>query len=157
MGNAVVVCADARIISSENIEAEGGERNQLTPNNTEEAWIWNAGLFSCGGYQARFIAVLPGQSLQLRSQIMTIDKDNNTQEVLVWVVENSSEFVPLKTPLSCDGIMLYQGYQPTFAPTQSHRGVEDCWMGHPVLNLANDIYNPITLDLALVRYGVEGD
>lgn len=157
MGNAVVVCADARIISSENIEAEGGERNQLTPNNTEEAWIWNAGLFSCGGYQARFIAVLPGQSLQLRSQIMTIDKDNNTQEVLVWVVENSSEFVPMKTPLSCDGIMLYQGYQPTFAPTQSHRGVEDCWMGHPVLNLANDIYNPITLDLALVRYGVEGD
>lgn len=131
-GNAVMVCADPRIIAYENIEYDGNENKQLIPNETEDLYKWNAGLFFCGGYQARFIALLPGQSLQLRSQIMRID---TYQEVLVWVVENPSEFVPMTKPLSCNEIMIYDGSAPTYSPTNSHRGIDDCWMGHPVLNL----------------------
>lgn len=87
----VVVCSDGRVISKGNInsarpynpstDADGS----LTPHPQI-----HAGLFSCGGYIARFIVLLPGQTLQLRSQIVLSD----SRKVLVWVVENSTEFVP---------------------------------------------------------------
>ena len=41
---------------------------------------------------ARFIILLPGQTLQLRSQIMRLSSSNPVRDVLVWVVENEESF-----------------------------------------------------------------
>lgn len=148
---AVVVCADPRLVAYDNYD--GGDEydydKRLTTSHYDEAGTakWSGGLFSCGGYQARFIALLPGQSLQLRSQVVTASVDNRgnvLQEVLVWMVENPTEFAPMTHPLtvlvgsggSAEGVNLYEEAQsPTVDFTLSHRGNGDCWMGHPVLNL----------------------
>ena len=143
-GNAIVVCSDARLLAEENYDGEVGVyefEKRLVPNDGYGVVPkWNGGLFSCGGYLARFIAVLPGQTLQLRSQIMKIDV---YQEVLVWVVENPTEFVPMINPLIIDAgetVYLYGDSHdntnplPTVNFTSSYNGILDTWMGHEVLN-----------------------
>lgn len=147
-GNCAVVCADARLLDGDNYDDPDKELipNEITQDDAGKA-KWKGGMFSCGGYLARFIAVLPGQTLQLRSQIMTISA---TQEVLVWIVENPTEFVPMNNGLSVEGVGLYNNNMPTFSPTDAYGGINDCWMGHPVLNLIES-NNP--LDLALGRVG----
>ena len=90
LGGFVVVCADGRVVCKENLVGS----NPLNPSNATGDSLTNshlhAGCFSCGGYLARFIVLLPGQSLQLRSQIILM----NGHEVLLWIVENPTEFVP---------------------------------------------------------------
>ena len=156
-GNAIVVCSDARLLAEENYDGEDGVyefEKRLVPNDGYGVVPkWNGGLFSCGGYLARFIAVLPGQTLQLRSQIMKIDV---YQEVLVWVVENPTEFVPMINPLIIDTgetVYLYGDSHdntnplPTVNFTSSYNGILDTWMGHEVLNKIEQ--NPF--EIALVR------
>lgn len=95
ISRAVLVCSDGRIIASGNLSA-ASPYSANNGNGGEETFD-KAGRFSCGGYSSRFIIVLPGQSLQLRSQLLTIDSGG--REVLVWVVENPSEFAPLTFPI----------------------------------------------------------
>lgn len=89
LSRCVLVCADGRLITQRNIKSSG-----VQWKGTSEATdpVFYGGCFSCGGYAPRFILVAPGQTLQLRSQIVSV---NAYTEVLVWVVENSSEFVPM--------------------------------------------------------------
>lgn len=87
---AVVVCADARILAQSNIESGipflGGSNVGGGSGD-----VLHAGCFSCGGYFSRFIVLLPGQTLQLRSQIISM----NSRDVLIWQVENPTEFLPV--------------------------------------------------------------
>lgn len=100
----VVVCADGRIVASENIRSN----RQFNPSEMggQDDNILHGGSFSCMGRLARFIVLLPGQTLQLRSQIVTVgsfqelDEEADTlsteaRRVLIWVVENPTEFEPL--------------------------------------------------------------
>lgn len=106
LGGFVVVCADGRVLADANIKSA---LNQFNPSElsgqSNGQPILHGGCFSCMGYIARFIILLPGQSLQLRSQIITIgtypayDAQTDTvtvreRKVLTWVVENPTEFVP---------------------------------------------------------------
>lgn len=95
LGGFVIVCADGRIMAEDNVR-QTKARPQFDPSiasfgyGTTDASRYHGGCFSCGGYRARFIILLPGQSLQLRSQIISI----NGRKVLTWIVENPAEFVP---------------------------------------------------------------
>jgi len=100
---AVLVCADARILAESNLSTDyatpfiggyGQVTNMRGSAATGVSTINQAGFFSCGGYKSRFILILPGQTLQLRSQIIKMDSDRQgvDRELLVWVVENPSEF-----------------------------------------------------------------
>lgn len=86
----VVVCADGRVVCEDNLTTTGPKRYNPSGSDGAGSAINQAGCFSCGGYIARFIVLLPGQSLQLRSQIIRVDG----RDVLVWIVENPTEFVP---------------------------------------------------------------
>gem|GEM_PF-4007143 len=99
----VLVCADARILAESNLSTDyatpfiggyGQVTNMRGSAATGISTINQAGFFSCGGYKSRFILILPGQTLQLRSQIIKMDSDIQgvDRELLVWVVENPSEF-----------------------------------------------------------------
>lgn len=99
----VLVVADPRIVCEENV------KYRVFPSGTQtiEPYIGSyrvsdhrgssssgndvkghAGCMSCGGYSARFCILLPGQTLKLRSQLMTLQGHT----VLTWVVENPSDF-----------------------------------------------------------------
>lgn len=129
---ATVVCADGRIFAYENNPNADFYGTQANVRQNRCC------LFSCGGYMARFIILLPGQSLQLRSQIIQYNGVN----ILVWVVENPSEFVPLT------GITLkwtwwisqydsrtisYTGTQATWNPEQTLSGTFETMLGARVL------------------------
>jgi|GEM_PF-3934633 len=87
---AVVVCADARILAQSNIES-GSPFLGGSNVGGGSGDVLHAGCFSCGGYFSRFIVLLPGQTLQLRSQIISM----NSRDVLIWQVENPTEFLPV--------------------------------------------------------------
>lgn len=145
VSRAVVVCADARLISNGNAESTRPVVKRGASGSTSNAFFWQPGRMSCGGYVARFIVLLPGQSLQLRSQVLDvptneIDGDTGeriTRKVLTWVVENASEFVPLTMR---DVQLDYYGFSfglttPAFAPTAPQEAVMECVLAHPVLNI----------------------
>ena len=88
LGGMVLVCSDPRVICAANLNNPlpfiptnlGGQY----PSQKE----LHAGRFSCNGDASRFLWLLPGQSLLLRSQII----DMQGRDVLIWVVENPSDF-----------------------------------------------------------------
>ena len=103
LNRSVLVVADPRIVCEENV------KYRVFPSGTQtiEPYIGSyrvsdhrgrtssgndvkghAGCMSCGGYSARFCILLPGQTLKLRSQLMTLQGHT----VLTWVVENPSDF-----------------------------------------------------------------
>lgn len=122
----VVVCSDGRIVCKQNVD---GTKFINPTNYADSTTIYDGGVFYCGGYISRFIALLPGQTLQLRSQLMTI----GSRSLLVWMVENPGEFIPLggKT-VAVDGINLTFG-TPVADFADARRGSSECVMGHEVL------------------------
>ncbi|MBQ3631221.1 MAG: carbohydrate binding domain-containing protein [Prevotella sp.] len=99
LNRAVLVVADPRIVCQQNtvyVQGRttepyiGGYRVYAHRGNTAQGndIKGHAGCLSCGGYNARFCVLLPGQTLKLRSQLMTLE--NHT--VLTWVVENPTDF-----------------------------------------------------------------
>lgn len=140
LNHAVIVCADGRGICKENANSSVSSRLKLKNNGYySDTSIYQSGLFSCGGTVARFIVLMPGQSLQLRSEI----RKWSNRDTLIWVVENSSDFTTITNSmkivvdstnsLSCEGTAV--AYDPTTA-SQSNR---DALLGHPVFN--NSIFN----------------
>ena len=129
---ATVVCADGRIFAYENDPNADFYGTQANVRQNRCC------LFSCGGYMARFIILLPGQSLQLRSQIIRYNGVN----ILVWVVENPSEFVPL-TGITLEWTwwvsqydsrtISYRGTQATWNPAQTLTGTFETMLGARVL------------------------
>lgn len=140
----VVVCSDGRVICKENLRTGV----MYNPSTDADASIsphpqLHAGLFSCGGCIARFIVLLPGQTLQLRSQIVSI----NSRDVLIWVVENPSEFVPyedsgfnaniqfIPSPGGDSDTLNYISNFAGFNPTDDYHGSQETVMVPSVMNL----------------------
>lgn len=99
LNRAVLVVADPRIVCQQNTVYVQGRTTEpyiggyrvyahrgITAQGNDIKG--HAGCLSCGGYNARFCVLLPGQTLKLRSQLMTLE--NHT--VLTWVVENPADF-----------------------------------------------------------------
>ena len=99
LNRAVLVVADPRIVCQQNTVYVQGRTTEpyiggyrvyahrgITAQGNDIKG--HAGCLSCGGYNARFCVLLPGQTLKLRSQLMTLE--NHT--VLTWVVENPTDF-----------------------------------------------------------------
>lgn len=131
LGRAVLVCADPRILAYENIEASFHFTGM-----EDETTMHKAGCFSCAGWRSRFIILLPGQTLQLRSQITT---SSTGSEVLTWVVENTEEFTPLSMTLSlahgkyADSIDINYLGDAVYYPFDGGHAVLDTIVGHPLL------------------------
>lgn len=140
----VVVCADARIVCAANLQSDKPYIATFQSGNAGTGSVTAAGndskgrggLLSCGGYMSRFLVLLPGQSVQLRSQIMKID---STREVLTWVVENPSEFEPLdgfvlrlNGNTTDDKSTLLVAQNVAFDPTNSEEAVMDTVLGSKV-------------------------
>ena len=149
---AVLVCADARIVSSANIvrtssypfigtymKESSSSREQNPSGNVA---VNDSGRFSCGGYMSRFIILLPGQTLQLRSQIISM----RGRKVLNWVVENPTEFSPINNfPIELlhysdyqddhpnDGLYLKGPSSAAFTPTDAQNATCDVILGASVL------------------------
>lgn len=163
---AILVCSDARIVSENNITYTNttypyigtyskGNGRGVAPTGNDP--IDDAGRMSCGGYWTKFILVLPGQSLQLRSQIVY----TNGRNVLNWVVENPSEFVQLEEfPLylinsddpNDDYLYLISPSGAAFNPTDAPEATADIIMGHNVIRYAND--GNTLIGLEPIIYGV---
>lgn len=122
----VVVCSDGRIVSKQNVD---GNKFINPTNYADSSDMYDAGIFYCGGYITRFIALLPGQTLQLRSQLMTI----GTRTLLVWMVENPTEFVPLAGKGLKIGSRSLTFGTPVADFSDARRGQSECLMGHEVL------------------------
>ncbi|MBR3727262.1 MAG: hypothetical protein IKN21_06720 [Prevotella sp.] len=143
----VVVCSDGRVISKGNIESERPYNPSTDADGSLMQPQLHAGLFSCGGYIARFIVLLPGQTLQLRSQIVM----SNYRKVLVWVVENPTEFVPFFSSSkaskiefvtypdgSISGTLDYISNIASFNPTVHYHGSAETIMVPAAMNYRSD-------------------
>lgn len=166
VARAILVCSDARIVSENNITYTNttypyigtyskGNGRGVAPTGNDP--IDDAGRMSCGGYWTKFILVLPGQSLQLRSQIVY----TNGRNVLNWVVENPSEFVQLEEfPLylinsddpNDDYLYLISPSGAAFNPTDAPEATADIIMGHNVIRYANN--GNTLIGLEPIIYGV---
>ena len=148
MDRVVLVCSDPRLVCYDNVNT-ADETKQLVKMgyNDGQSYLWQPGRFSCGGYVSRFIALLPGQTLQLRSQILDvatseIDEDTGEyvkREVLTWVVVNASDFVPIDRAVLVDG-SLEIGYNPVGIDFSNSGGAGlrteiECVLGNRVLAL----------------------
>lgn len=122
----VVVCSDGRIACQQNLN---GNKFIDPTNYADSTDMYDAGVFYCGGYITRFIALLPGQTLQLRSQLMTI----GSRTILVWMVENPTEFVPLSGKSLEVGSHTLTFGTPVADFSDARRGQSECLMGHEVL------------------------
>ena len=163
ISRSVIVCADPRIVCADNLMFRtsnaqspfvatlrcGGTSQRNWQSESADSERLKAGYFSYKGYRARFIVLLPGQSLQLRSQIIKIGNDG--REVLVWVVENTNELELMKVGnvgntlyefsiglgKSGDSINYYGevwSNAVAFAPSGEHNATIDCILGPNAAN-----------------------
>lgn len=153
LGGLVLVCADGRIVCDDNLASpSGGKRFNPSTMNAQLASQpeLHAGCFSCGGYMARFIVLLPGQSLQLRSQIIT-PTDGSGHEVLVWVVENPSEFAAFyiqnqtsQIKLEASEPLYYLSNTASYNPSDGMQGSQETIMAPAVMNKRGSGYKTVT-------------
>ena len=142
LGHSVLVCADPRIVCEANLASAHPYIANYYPGQTERGTEQSAGnsekdmvgYFSCGSYRSRFIILLPGQSLQLRSQITKI---SSSRETLTWVVENPSEYNCLSEfYLNLDRAnsgnnenVFLVGRSNVFDPRNTQESAKDAFMG----------------------------
>ena len=94
--SASVVFADPRIANKGNYKIVEGV-DTLVPTILPEggggyaATNYEGGVFVCNGRRGRALVLMPGQTLHLTSAIEYV----NEKQVLVWYVDNSSDFTPL--------------------------------------------------------------
>lgn len=113
--SASVVFADPRIANKGNYKIVEGV-DTLVPTILPEggggyaATNYEGGVFVCNGRRGRALVLMPGQALHLTSAIEYV----NEKQVLVWYVDNSSDFVPLTKEVcfySWDGYTYDHGFQ----------------------------------------------
>lgn len=142
LGHSVLVCADPRIVCEANLASAKPYIANYYPGQTDRGTAQSAGnsekdmagYFSCGSYRSRFIILLPGQSLQLRSQITKI---SSSRETLTWVVENPSEYNCLSEfYLNLDRAnsgnnenVFLVGRSNVFDPRNTQESAKDAFMG----------------------------
>lgn len=92
----VAVFADPRLARCSNWKEEADPTNPVN----EHYYLWpesyndsgyRGGCFVCNGRRGRILLLMPGQSVSLTSSVETI----NDEEVLLWYVDNASEFVSI--------------------------------------------------------------
>lgn len=92
----VAVFADPRLARCSNWKEEAdpthpvNEHYYLWPGSYNESG-YRGGCFVCNGRRGRILLLMPGQSVSLTSSVETI----NDEEVLLWYVDNASEFVSI--------------------------------------------------------------
>ena len=146
--NASVVFADPRIADKGNYKIVDGI-DTLVPTILPEggggyaATGYEGGVFVCNGRRGRALVLMPGQTLHLTSAIEYV----NEKQVLVWYVDNSSDFVPLTKEVcfySWDGYTYDHGFRsnggnafPMEVSGSSGSEYEDAIFGTKILDETN--------------------
>lgn len=145
---ASVVFADPRIADKGNYKIVDGI-DTLVPTILPEggggyaATGYEGGVFVCNGRRGRALVLMPGQTLHLTSAIEYV----NEKQVLVWYVDNSSDFTPLTKEVcfySWDGYTYDHGFHsnggsafPMEVSDSSGSEYEDAIFGTKILDETN--------------------
>lgn len=145
---ASVVFADPRIADKGNYKIVSGI-DTLVPTILPEggggyaATGYEGGVFVCNGRRGRALVLMPGQTLHLTSAIEYV----NEKQVLVWYVDNSSDFTPLTKEVcfySWDGYTYDHGFRsnggnafPMEVSGSSGSEYEDAVFGTKILDETN--------------------
>lgn len=145
---ASVVFADPRIADKGNYKIVDGRDTLLPTINPEggggyAATGYEGGVFVCNGRRGRALVLMPGQTLHLTSAIEYV----NEKQVLVWYVDNSSDFTPLTKEVcfySWDGYTYDHGFRsnggnafPMEVSGSSGSEYEDAIFGTKILDETN--------------------
>ena len=145
---ASVVFADPRIADKGNYKIVDGI-DTLVPTILPEggggyaATGYEGGVFVCNGRRGRALVLMPGQTLHLTSAIEYV----NEKQVLIWYVDNSSDFTPLTKEIgfySWDGYTYDHGFRsnggnafPMEVSGSSGSEYEDAIFGTKILDETN--------------------
>lgn len=145
---ASVVFADPRIADKGNYKIVSGI-DTLVPTILPEggggyaATGYEGGVFVCNGRRGRALVLMPGQTLHLTSAIEYV----NEKQVLIWYVDNSSDFTPLTKEVcfySWDGYTYDHGFRsnggnafPMEVSGSSGSEYEDAIFGTKILDETN--------------------
>lgn len=145
---ASVVFADPRIADKGNYKIVDGI-DMLVPTILPEggggyaATGYEGGVFVCNGRRGRALVLMPGQTLHLTSAIEYV----NEKQVLIWYVDNSSDFTPLTKEVcfySWDGYTYDHGFRsnggnafPMEVSGSSGSEYEDAIFGTRILDETN--------------------
>lgn len=145
---ASVVFADPRIADKGNYKIVDGI-DTLVPTILPEggggyaATGYEGGVFVCNGRKGRALVLMPGQTLHLTSAIEYV----NEKQVLIWYVDNSSDFTPLTKEVcfySWDGYTYDHGFRsnggnafPMEVSGSSGSEYEDAIFGTKILDETN--------------------
>lgn len=145
---ASVVFADPRIADKGNYKIVDGI-DTLVPTILPEggggyaATGYEGGVFVCNGRRGRALVLMPGQTLHLTSAIEYV----NEKQVLIWYVDNSSDFTPLTKEVcfySWDGYTYDHGFHsnggnafPMEVSGSSGSEYEDAIFGTKILDETN--------------------
>ncbi len=145
---ASVVFADPRIADKGNYKIVDGI-DTLVPTILPEggggyaATGYEGGVFVCNGRRGRALVLMPGQTLHLTSAIEYV----NEKQVLIWYVDNSSDFTPLTKEVcfySWDGYTYDHGFRsnggnafPMEVSGSSGSEYEDAVFGTKILDETN--------------------
>lgn len=145
---ASVVFADPRIADKGNYKIVDGI-DTLVPTILPEggggyaATGYEGGVFVCNGRRGRALVLMPGQTLHLTSAIEYV----NEKQVLIWYVDNSSDFTPLTKEVcfySWDGHTYDHGFRsnggnafPMEVSGSSGSEYEDAIFGTKILDETN--------------------
>ena len=121
---ATILCADPRILNSKDFNFSLQESDDINPttnfypsgSDNHIVLVGNMhGRFVLNGCLSRFLAILPGQTARLKSQILYVKmgstagsilvtdySDRNATQVLLWDVENANDFYPIDATISCN-------------------------------------------------------
>lgn len=145
---ASVVFADPRIADKGNYKIVDGRDTLLPTINPEggggyAATGYEGGVFVCNGRRGRALVLMPGQTLHLTSAIEYV----NEKQVLIWYVDNSSDFTPLTKEVcfySWDGYTYDHGFRsnggnafPMEVSGSSGSEYEDAIFGTKILDETN--------------------
>ena len=145
---ASVIFADPRIADKGNYKIVDGI-DTLVPTILPEggggyaATGYEGGVFVCNGRRGRALVLMPGQTLHLTSAIEYV----NEKQVLIWYVDNSSDFTPLTKEVcfySWDGYTYDHGFRsnggnafPMEVSGSSGSEYEDAIFGTKILDETN--------------------
>jgi predicted nucleic acid-binding Zn-ribbon protein len=86
------IIADPRIVSYDNYASDGTPVIDPLGGGGYQATNYEGGVFVCNGRRGRVLLLMPGQILHLTSAIEQI----NGKNILLWYVDNSSDFMPIR-------------------------------------------------------------
>lgn len=140
----VLVCADPRLLTYKNYVSNTDlvfrtpYGQQTSADNPSEPS--HSGAFLYNGIRGRFLYLLPGQSVSLRSQIIDY---SDGRKVLNWLVENASEFQPIETEIGINyngNVEVDWNFKEKIGGTTwqtQYTQPNDIVLGHPAISAAS--------------------